>query len=499
MWEVHTEQLIVQITDTNILIKHLALLGSLVALLLDTKADDWIRPTLVVPRIVLQELDGLKNSERIVEPVGSPSKPGESTHSRPQPSKTNISTQSRAATSWLLSVMPSPDAPKQLSESPVVRGQRRHETLFTEEERQRRGDNDNHLLDACLFFRRTGLQEEVPPRVVLLSDDKNLCLRGRIEEILAFGVGEVPSAIELLHRLDPTFAAAIKPSPSPSTPRFPLPRSTSNPQLPDALIQTPRSPPNTHPHYSIHSPPISRKRPPVQQPPLPPPPTEPSARESFDNPMELDEDRSYPRLPPLDPLPIPQLYPIHNPSHVFGNISLLVGYFLALPLYRYLLRHLREIRPDPGVWQEDLGDWRVWDGGTCIRVVRTWWQDGDLDKLCSEALKKINNRPDTSRPLRPEPPLSRNSKPPSLGKQLSDLHQSLPALITHLSTPMENTASWSSPRFEVLLEELQLCLSVLLVGLMGDVAVNQEVGALILSWVKDLRKLGMKLEPPKLS
>lgn len=116
--------------------------------------------TLVIPSVVLLELDGLKNSNRTSSG-----------------SSRTVGSFARLATTWLLDVLPTSASASTTSTSSTesrratIRGQRKDETDDRESK-----DNDARVLHVATEARSRGVE-----RVVLLSDDKILCLRARFE------------------------------------------------------------------------------------------------------------------------------------------------------------------------------------------------------------------------------------------------------------------------------------------------------------------------------
>ncbi|BGP12590.1 hypothetical protein JCM10213v2_000507 [Rhodosporidiobolus nylandii] len=169
-WELEggrVEQGTVVVVDTNIVISHLPLVRELVQLVASSPTPSL---TLLIPHVVLLELDGLKSSSRSTD-VSTPRADGNLRRMQ-----TSISALARAATNWLLAALES-GRPG----SSVVRGQRKSETLLSQHAVRGAGDNDSLVLDAALFFR----QREEGARVVLLSDDNNLRLRATFEQVEA--------------------------------------------------------------------------------------------------------------------------------------------------------------------------------------------------------------------------------------------------------------------------------------------------------------------------
>ncbi|KPV78295.1 uncharacterized protein RHOBADRAFT_50776 [Rhodotorula graminis WP1] len=494
---------LVVVVDTNILIGHLPLLRDFVHLA--SSHLESHRPTLLIPHIVVAELDGLKNSSRVAEPTRAAS------GARAQSS---IAVLARAATNWLLDVLEPGNS------SAVVRGQRKGETLFGRGGPPRGENNDSLVLDAALFHAESG-------RAVLLSDDRNLRLRATIEEVEALGVDDGVDARRLLERLVPATAgspAATNGNHAPARPAL-SPEHSRHSSTPKTPRRRPSSPPRRAP-----SPPA---------PPLVPTPSRPS-RITRTTSMELDP----PTPPPLHAsLGAPPLWPIQHPPDVFRNASTLVAHFVALQLYRHVFEHLRRTRAaEQGRWQVELGDWREWQARECVEAARRWWDEGDVVGLCRLGLEAaavgrtaaVTRSPlqraapkDAARPPSPTsargasssrwaspassraplaptpvspPPPSPSLAPstsyrprPSVEHQLRELNSSLPILSSTLSVPPDSTRTWSTPRWEVLLEGVAALLLALLGGAVkGDV--RDEVQRIVGEWVEDLARLGIRVE-----
>lgn len=493
-------------TDTNILISHLPLLRSFVDL--SSSLPSPQRPTLLIPHIVLRELDGLKTSGRSTDiAVHSNS------HSRPNRMTASISTLARAATNWLLSAIPSSGTPSDTRS--IVRGQRKTETLLSKHAMVGE-NNDSLVLDAAVYF----LQQA--KRVVLLSDDNNLRLRAKFEQVEALTVdtriGNDPE--KLLDSLDPSIRRT---PPLDSKTTIPIETRATNghsrsiPSPPTS----PRSPPRTRSQKSL--PPRS----PTKATPLPLPST--IARS---NSMELDPEHTVPLHASRHP---PTLLPATSPSSIYSNLLILFAHFLALNLYKTVYYH-HECRPDGGNATqrkvlEDLGDWREWDAARCGEVIKKYWNEGGIRTLCEKGYEKMN--PTTSAPPPPPPipspakkfvstpaspprsrwastptspplkPISPPRPPPpsrptlSPAAALSNLHSTLPYLISTLSLPSSTTSNWSSIKFEILLEALGNWLMILLSGILGS-CVKEDVEGMVRNWEDELKSAGVGVSRVKL-
>ena len=487
-----------RLPDTNVLIKHLALLRSLVTLLAASEQEG--RPTLLIPHIVLSELDGLKNSTHLADTSTRPS--SFSQHSSHRLAQASIGSLARAASAWLLSALPGTTGASK--EVPVVRGQRLKETLILKNDRLYVGDNDTRVLDACLFFRDC----EPRTRVILLSDDKNLCLRARFEEVLAMSLGDVEDPRTLLERLDPTLAPAFNPRTSSPIASLP-PSSSQTHQLSDpttSIQNSARDPPQWQASWNHDrplAPPFATSRPQPQ-----PTHSNPGCGTS----MELDK----PLPPSSSPSPPPDLFPIHDPSDVYRNLSLLIPHFLALPLFRHIFLHLQQAPSSSQSWREEPGEYSCWDAATCVRIARRWWTDGDVRGACLRGFERAvvdggrsrksstsgssSARADqTTTPSRwaqgSERVQSTREEKPAATKRVESLYRSLPALADTLATPAQTTTSWSAPRFEVLLESVSELLCAVLAGTLIGEGVERDVKAVVKGWAEDLGGVGVEIDP----
>lgn len=140
------------VVDTNFILSHLNILDDL-----KTMAAQY-RLQIVVPMTTMLELDGLKRSQR----EASPPLAG----SRDALLGTSVGHLARWANDWIYSALAQSDA--------SVRGQRVSECL------DRTLTQDDAILDCCLY-----LQQQHPKSVVvLLSNDKNFCLKALSNDVL---------------------------------------------------------------------------------------------------------------------------------------------------------------------------------------------------------------------------------------------------------------------------------------------------------------------------
>lgn len=143
----YTRQMIYMVVDTNFIISHLNIIDKL--------ASRWqyygSMYQIVIPKQVIKELDGLKDSTKDA-----------------QEGQLSLSQLSRRAIDWCYSHF------QQLS--PMVRGQRMSETI------DNATTKDESILDCALFFK---LREQGGgSMVVILSNDKNLCNQALINGLL---------------------------------------------------------------------------------------------------------------------------------------------------------------------------------------------------------------------------------------------------------------------------------------------------------------------------
>lgn len=297
------------------------------------------RPTLIIPWIVLSELDGLKKSD-------------------------SMGFRSRSATAWLLSVLPpkSRDAESAL-DRPLIRGQRREETLIARENYRDRRDNDALILDCSLYFKDN--YSVGSERIILFTDDNNLRLRAQFEGIEIMDDQKL-DLDHLLKRIIPistptqTEGVAKPPKSRHASQAPPLPRSGSSPAT--LSRRTPHSPPeDTQMTVS------------------------PVRLASSLGRMDID-DHSYPALVPS---PFPSL-PLHTPStphEVYHKLLFRFVHVLAHPLYYQLRKTLegREI-------EMALGDWRAWNAIDVLNVMKEWWEKGGIDSMCRNGLERAEER-----------------------------------------------------------------------------------------------------------
>lgn len=141
---VYTKEMIYLVVDTNFIISHLQIIDNLVGLW-----EFYHRMyQIVIPKQVIQELDGLKESTN--------------------ESKYSIANVARKAIDWCYSHFH--------DVTPQVRGQKMMEKIDDS------ASKDNSILDCCIFFKSKELGGG--SMVVLLSNDKNLCNKALINNIL---------------------------------------------------------------------------------------------------------------------------------------------------------------------------------------------------------------------------------------------------------------------------------------------------------------------------
>ncbi|KAJ2806515.1 hypothetical protein H4R21_000836 [Coemansia helicoidea] len=148
---------VVAVVDTNYFIDHLPLIRTLA----ETALERGL--VVVVPWAVIQELDGLKASRKVTHVPGMCS--------------VEVGTLARSATRFLDSELGRAGS--------ALRCQKRSEFLVSEAE------NDNKILDCCLFFMAGGLP------VAILTKDRNLAVKARANGCATCGewTGSVPGLV----------------------------------------------------------------------------------------------------------------------------------------------------------------------------------------------------------------------------------------------------------------------------------------------------------------
>lgn len=135
------------IVDTNFLLSHLPTLDQLKSL------ANTYSLRIVIPIAVIHELDGLKNASR-------------HTHRESNLSDQSVARLARRANDWIYTGLSDPNS--------TVMGQSSKQRL------NKLAVKDDAILDCCLYF-----QKEFPHTLqVLLSNDKNLCMKALLNKVL---------------------------------------------------------------------------------------------------------------------------------------------------------------------------------------------------------------------------------------------------------------------------------------------------------------------------
>ncbi|AET38636.1 mRNA-processing endoribonuclease Ecym_3132 [Eremothecium cymbalariae DBVPG len=144
-----SEHITIFVVDTNFILSHLYTLEVLRGL-----AGEY-NHKILIPNTVIQELDGLKQFDKTksIEPNG----PGHSTDS--------ISLLARRANDWIYKNLANLDS--------CVIGQKLRQRI------DHNSVKDDAILDCCMYFK-----EIMKKLVILLSNDKNLCMKALAEHIL---------------------------------------------------------------------------------------------------------------------------------------------------------------------------------------------------------------------------------------------------------------------------------------------------------------------------
>ncbi|ORZ14923.1 PIN domain-domain-containing protein [Lobosporangium transversale] len=151
----------VVVLDTNILISHLNFLKSIIDIY-GGKKEPYI--VFVIPWIVVQELDGLKKDGF--------RKSGE----------VNLASKALRATKFLEEEFEKPEDLR------ILRGQKISEH---HEELDKQAKNDDKILDCCCYFRNL-YPNQKSTKIALISNDRNLCVKAMIHEIITVSYEKVP-------------------------------------------------------------------------------------------------------------------------------------------------------------------------------------------------------------------------------------------------------------------------------------------------------------------
>ncbi|KAF8741495.1 Spc7 kinetochore protein, partial [Rhizoctonia solani] len=247
------------ILDTNFLIKHLSLLDTVAKKVLENGSR--IPPLFfVLPGVVVDELD--------------------------YQSKYGVRERAVAATNWLQDQIQI----RLRTGQGVLRAQKEDETLRGGKSWRNlrgRGENDNIILDCCLYFARLN-----GGQVRLLSQDRNLSLKATISEIPTMSISKNMSTIDFLKevlpglRWDPPSAPATPIDRSSSASRWAGPPSRSR-STPRVVVPEPSL--NLSTHDVIHDNDIDMddiSRSPMAYSPYPPSKHEPVYAQISEDPLE---------------------------------------------------------------------------------------------------------------------------------------------------------------------------------------------------------------------
>lgn len=139
------------VLDTNFILSHLDVVDQLLKLAPIHGLE------LIVPQQVIRELDGLKSSDKSM-------------------ADNSVSHLARWANDWIYSRLSSSDS--------HVTGQKKDQQI------DKFADKDDAILDCCLWLKR----ERPKSLQVLMSNDKNLCMKALLEDILTVSFREQMSA-----------------------------------------------------------------------------------------------------------------------------------------------------------------------------------------------------------------------------------------------------------------------------------------------------------------
>lgn len=154
-WEVIEGNISILVLDTNFILSHLKIIDELRELAPEFGLK------IVVPIAVMQELDGLKNSTRVASGVGL-----DDDDDRERISGESVGHLARWANEWIYSSL--------ANSSGIVKGQKLSQRL------DRDAVKDDSILDCCMYYKL----HYAGALVVLLSNDKNLCLKALSNDVL---------------------------------------------------------------------------------------------------------------------------------------------------------------------------------------------------------------------------------------------------------------------------------------------------------------------------
>ncbi|KAF0521893.1 pin domain-containing protein [Gigaspora margarita] len=155
----------VVVVDTNFLISHLAFLKMLIL-----EYAKKYKLLVIIPWIVLEELDGLK------------SRSNNSYANSSKSNQPNVANLAQIAISFLHNCL--------AEKHDGLRGQKIHEKI------EKPKNNDDKILDCCRYFQATTRSS-----IILLSNDKNLCIKAMVHDIHAFSYQKASGLEELLEKI----------------------------------------------------------------------------------------------------------------------------------------------------------------------------------------------------------------------------------------------------------------------------------------------------------
>ncbi|WWC89393.1 uncharacterized protein L201_004317 [Kwoniella dendrophila CBS 6074] len=159
--------------DTNVFISQLNLIRTIHSLLLSLKPSPVI---LLIPSVVIHELDGLKNSRTLSEPE----------------SPITLGRLVQSANSWLLEIHRN----RRMTGNGALRCQSIKEKY--DPAIRNHGQNDDQILDCCLYFANTG------SKVTLWTNDKNLGVKAESNDIPTLG-GDSVTLKTIVHIMQEDF------------------------------------------------------------------------------------------------------------------------------------------------------------------------------------------------------------------------------------------------------------------------------------------------------
>ncbi|KAG5354451.1 Transcriptional protein [Yarrowia sp. B02] len=330
------ENKLLLIIDTNFAISHLSLLKEL------SNLHAQYGHVLIVPWAVIKELDGLKNSGRIEykHRAGAVSTGDDDMD-------LSLGQRARLSNAWIFDQLGA-----------------RSQSLFGQKVSERLGEStkgDDAILDCCRYF-----QHKADAFVVILSDDKNLCMKALIHEIMTVSYQEGMTADTIaqitaeeycknmgeMMDMDMETDGGSRPQMH-LAPPIPPPQPTPPPRHPIRQPQ-PVQPQSARQVQPVRQPQnVPQPRPQAHQPQHVPQPPSPGPRqfEHIDDPKIEHPDQLLPELEKVVFKVLRMAVAFQAPNHnvqratSIGSISDIMEQLRTRELSKFQFPNLRQVRP----------------------------------------------------------------------------------------------------------------------------------------------------------